>query len=49
MNRKKLRNLTFKAKPSKCPNCGGTYFNWVREERGGEIWACNSCGYEIKD
>lgn len=42
------KDLTFKAKPTKCPNCGGIYFHWVREQRGGEIYACNSCGYEIK-
>lgn len=39
----------FMGKPTKCPNCGNGYFHWDRHERGGDIWKCNKCGWEIKD
>lgn len=39
----------FMGKPTKCPNCGNEFFHWDREERGGTIWKCNKCGYEVKD
>lgn len=46
-----LRKLSglFMAKPTECPACHHKYFRWDRYERGGEIWKCNKCGYEIKD